>query len=128
MNLKIHAYKGLIIDNENVSIGEIHLFNDEIISIKYNVYVEHFDFYEPFSKRQKYDLQFLDKHHTDVPNADTFAKLTYENRSGKKESVFIKVDTATKAKLKWANKMTLVQKNATYIFTTLFGRMFTSFG
>lgn len=109
MDFKTLAYGHLSIKGEPLSVGDIHVFNDEIISFTPNDFIKYYDLYTPLSVRQKYTIKFLDKYDKDVPSANRFARITYDNSQGKKENVFIKVDTATKAKLMWVNKMYWIQ-------------------
>lgn len=112
MELNTLAYGTLSIKGNPLDAGQIHLYNDEIISFTPNEFSAHIDLYRPLSIRQKYTIKFLDKHDKDVPGADRFARLTYDNSQGKKENLFIKVDTATKARLMWTNNMTWFQRNS----------------
>ena len=119
MDITVDAYgTATLPDGTNIPIGQVHILNDEIISLTLSDFAKEVGYY-PLTHRRKYKLTILDQHHRDIDNAAQFARLTYMGQVGKDDKLFIRVDSLLRFRLKWAHGLTWTQRKHELLITSL---------
>lgn len=131
MRLNKTAYKP--ISNEySDSIGEIQLYNNYILSLSIdeNSFASQLNL-SRINQRVTYNIEFLDRYSIDLPSAQNFAKIIYNDTTGLEKSIYIKINIIERFHLKWVFKETFIQKHYRFWLPTLISFLaaaFTLFG
>lgn len=132
MRLNKKAYIPLLSSEYLDSIGEIQLYNNYILSLSIdeNSFASQLNL-SHITQRVTYNIEFLDRYSRDLPSAQNFAKISYNDTAGLEKSIYIKINIIERFHLKWIFKKTFIQKHYQFWLPTLISFLavaFTIFG